>query len=352
MDQKIIQMLNELSHRVSQLENAPKPIIYSAGISQFQGNGTTGDLLRLGGRYTTVGNPSISFYNSGTTRTGYIQKVPEYFILANDNPSTNFGPAVIYNTSYGGFQSRFEFAANGIFNASGSSPGIQIISTGSYAYLKVIFYGSLGADVKGRLLYAGENSAGSRWFGLSNDNADYIAFYTSGSTRGMFITGVGDVIPVVAGVQNLGNATNYWNDVSYKTLTDRGCLFDTSTGIELKDGRKVSNLQAIKRMNRHPNKKSVQGEDALDYSEFPKHAYKPAPIADEDIYELVPDGINEKGETKQKRQLKYRKGEKAGEDGVEMTAVFSMMLGAIKELTAKVEELEEEVSKLKEAKNK
>ena len=30
----------------------------------------------------------------------------------------------------------------------------------------------------------------------------------------------------MAGTQNLGNASYYWNDISYKTLTDRGCIVE------------------------------------------------------------------------------------------------------------------------------
>lgn len=132
-----------------------------------------------------------------------------------------------------------------------------------------------------------------------------------------------------SGVASLGIATNYWNDISYKTLTDRGCLGWFDEGVELVDGRKVSDIEAIKNVRRHPSLKTVYGVPRLDYSSMPKAVYKPVPIAQEDIYE--------------KGVLRFKKGEKIGEDGAETTALISIMFGAIKELAGRVEELEKKL---------
>lgn len=120
----------------------------------------------------------------------------------------------------------------------------------------------------------------------------------------------GDIFPYSAGNYNLGTATLYWNDVSYKTLTDRGCLSSCDDGVELQDGRIVSDTEAIKAIKkRDDGKKTVYGMPMLDYKTFPKISYKPA---------------QKEGET----------------EGVEMTSMFSVMLGAIKELTLRIEKLE------------
>lgn len=142
----------------------------------------------------------------------------------------------------------------------------------------------------------------------------------------------GNIYPSSAqsGTASLGISTNYWNDVSYKTLTDRGCLGWFDEGVELQDGRKVSDVEAIKNVRRHPSLNTVYGVPRLDYSSMPKAVYKPVPIAKKDIYD-------EKG------KLKYKKGEKIGEDGAETTALISIMFGAIKELAGRVEELEKQL---------
>jgi len=113
--------------------------------------------------------------------------------------------------------------------------------------------------------------------------------------------------PVGAGVISTGDATDYWNDISYKTLTDRGCLPWCDDGVELVDGRIVSDLEAICNIQKHPTKRTVQDLPMLDYSTFPKKAYKK---------------------------------ETVGDDGVEMTMMFGVILGAFKEVSKRIEALE------------
>jgi hypothetical protein len=126
-----------------------------------------------------------------------------------------------------------------------------------------------------------------------------------------------DWLPISAASNNLGDATNYWNDVSYKTLTDRGCLPYCDTGVELMDGKTVSDLEAIKSIKKHKTKKTIHGLPMLDYKTFPKKAYVP---------------VDKKKHPK-------------GVEGVEMTMMFGVFIGAIRELTEKVEKLEKQLNK-------
>ena len=114
-----------------------------------------------------------------------------------------------------------------------------------------------------------------------------------------------------AGV-SLGDATLYWNDVSYKTLTDRGCLGWFDEGVELQDGRKVSDTEALLAIEKDEEKTTVYGKPMLKYSSLPKAVYKPVDK------EKEPNGV----------------------EGAETTALISIMIGAIKELTNRVKELE------------
>lgn len=128
--------------------------------------------------------------------------------------------------------------------------------------------------------------------------------------------------PSAAAGANLGSATNYWNDVSYKTLTDRGCLPWCDEGVELADGSVVSDTEALLKIKKHENKQTIQGLPMLDYKTFPKKAYKKA----DDNGVLLPRDENDEPVE--------------GSDGIEMTMMFGVMIGAIKELTLRVKDLE------------
>jgi len=127
--------------------------------------------------------------------------------------------------------------------------------------------------------------------------------------------------------------------VNYKSLIDRGCLGCFDEGVELQNGEKVSDLEALKRIKKHPKLKTTYGVPRLDYSTMPKAVYRPAPIAEEDVYKE--EEINGRLE----KRLKYKKGEKMGEDGACLDALISIMLGAIKELDIKIENLKGEFKK-------
>ncbi len=160
------------------------------------------------------------------------------------------------------------------------------------------------------------------WEGLANDMR-----YVIGGTDVMFMN-VGYALLYISllcspgGGCNIGDGTSYWGDISYKTLTDRGCLGWFDTGVELQDGRKVSDTQALKEIKKHPTKKTVYGVPMLNYKTFPKVSYKKA----DNKGELLPRDENDEPI--------------GGADGIEMTSMFSIMLGAIKELTLRVEALE------------
>ena len=120
--------------------------------------------------------------------------------------------------------------------------------------------------------------------------------------------------PSSAAGASLGDATLYWNDISYKTLTDRGCLGWFDEGVELRDGTIVSDLEALMRIKKHPTKNTVYGKPMLDYTTLPKAVYKPA---DKQGVLIARDANNDPIE---------------GQDGAETTALISIMIGAIKEL--------------------
>jgi hypothetical protein len=151
-----------------------------------------------------------------------------------------------------------------------------------------------------------------------------------------------EVAPGAAAGLNLGTATNYWNEINYKTLTDRGCLGDFSDGVEMPDGSVLSDMGALQAIKVDPGQETVYGVPRLLYSSMPKAVYKPAPIAAEDVYET-----HEDQDGKPYPVLRWKAGEKMGEDGAELTALVSIMLGGMKELDLRVGMAEKRLTELK-----
>lgn len=175
-----------------------------------------------------------------------------------------------------------------------------------------------------------------------------------------------DILTSGAGTYNIGSASAYFGEINYKTLTDRGCLGSFDDGVELQDGTKVSDTAAILAIQKDATKETVYGVPMLDYKTFPKVAYKPADYKiydssgyvtgtalfprdekDEPYYFEVFDGTSTKQVYTKVEADKYKTSKiKYASDGVEMTSMQSIMLGAIKELTLRVEALEKKVTEL------
>ena len=154
-------------------------------------------------------------------------------------------------------------------------------------------------------------------------NAIWLDFEWTANNTGKLTPGSGDTI-------DLGDSSNFFNEINYKTLTDRGCLGWFDEGVEMQDGSKLSDTEAMLAVRKHPTRKTIYGVDMLDYSSMPKAVYKPAPIAEEDVIDPKTG------------KVRFKKGEKIGQDGAETTALISIMFGAIKELTHRVKDLEKQ----------
>ena len=171
---------------------------------------------------------------------------------------------------------------------------------------------------------------------ISAGNGTYIVSADADIFNGIMIKG--NVYPQTDSTYNLGNGTYYWNDVSYKTLTDRGCFGWFDDGVKLRDGRTVSDVEALKEIKKHPFKKTVYGSPRLDYKSMPEAVYK-EPIVKKDeklIYDEERDQFYiEYKDKKTKKVAKVRT-----EEGAELSALVSIMLGAIKELDTRISKLE------------
>ena len=143
--------------------------------------------------------------------------------------------------------------------------------------------------------------------------------------------------PSGVGSYNTGGASRYWADVSYKTLTDRGCLGWFDEGVELQDGTVVSDIEAIQAIKKHPTKKTIYGVSMLDYKTFPKVSYKKA--ADHDGNEY-PRNKNDEPYVVEYNKKTGKNETIIAADGIEMTSMFSIIIGALKELDNRIKIME------------
>lgn len=198
--------------------------------------------------------------------------------------------------------------------------------------------GSAALTVNGGYIYL---TGGAFGFG-TGENSDFAVHRNSAEIARFTST---NFQPNGAGTFSTGDGTNYWNDISYKTLTDRGCLGSFDAGVELLDGRIVSDVEAIKSIKADPTKLTVYGVPRLDYKTMPKAAYKPVPSK-------APDGndwLTDIDGRKYYNMMMYKDGRAISEkryyeDGAETTALISILLGAIKELSTKQIELENRIA--------
>jgi hypothetical protein len=215
-----------------------------------------------------------------------------------------------------------------------AAAGLEMQSSNTTGYSRIRFVsntrtwgfiteGSAGGTFPGKLALYDYTGSVARMVFDSSDSYIYgnaIVFSNNAGTLRWLINSSGDLIPAGTGTLNIGSAAAYVGDVSYKTLTDRGCLAFVADW-EMPDGSRKSNLEVLRSLRPHGSEKTIYGETKLDYSWVPKHSHKPAPKAEEDMVTIT-DG----------RVKHVKKGEKLGEDGVEMTSFLSMLFGAVIEL--------------------
>jgi hypothetical protein len=151
--------------------------------------------------------------------------------------------------------------------------------------------------------YAGNNKS----FEVRINEVDlYVTLFPSGTTL------------------SCGGASDYFDVINYKTLTKRGGWGFFDAGVELQDGTIVSDCEAILQLKEDTRgKKTPYGKNIIDQRTLPKVVYSKA--KDKLGVDLPRD---EKG---------YAVG---GEDGEDVNAMVSIMIGAIKELTSRVKALE------------
>lgn len=216
---------------------------------------------------------------------------------------------------------------------SGALSGGTITTTGTITHRETNGYKHIPVD--GTTYYTLRNSGDGT---ASWTRALYLgdsSWYFDYNANGIVISKA--LLAPSAGGVDLGSSSLYFNEINYKTLTDRGCLGWFDEGVELRDGRKVSDIESIQAIKKHPTDKTIYGADKLDYKTFPKVCYIKA--KDSNGKDLPRDKndkpyVEEIDENGNKTTI-------PAEDGIEMTSLFSIMIGSLKELDNRLKIIED-----------
>lgn len=365
---EIFSLVKDIQTKVEELENSiridgSRQIVIHEGLSDISESLGT---ISAGEFRTGKGVPGKGFTGVRMAYPSLTYDGVDYVLVGVDDDTLQFGLNVEEGVAvFGGGIHKLTEEGYIIEADTDNRPHIQVRSGQAIKTARIAGY-AVSSDQAGFYYTAGIYYDGSYWqpdplVASSSDHVGVI-LNLSGTNAGAFqirstvydVTSdipSSDLIVYMEGIStsdgyiirpgwestvNLGDAVSYWNDISYKTLTDRGCLGWYDEGVKV-GGKKMSDMDALKSIRPHPHKKTPAGRMRLDYKTLPDDVYKPAKIATKDIY-------REPDEMSRRKKLMFKKGEKMGEDGAELTALVSIMLGAIKELDSRMENLEDRIA--------
>ena len=251
-------------------------------MSVIAANSITAD--KLSASYITVGGAASDVNNGVTTISG--GKITAGSITATQiTSSINFGGTMQCNTLNVGASSIYNYIAGNLI-VTGNISVAEIYGANGYLYF----------DQSGRLQ-------------VSNH------FDPTGS-----------------GTYNSGGSTRYWNSINAIYFTKQGGFGSFDKGVKLQDGRIVSDTEAILSMKPHPTMISQYGVPRIDPRTIPVPVFKQAADHDGNVF---PRDENDRPYTIDDNGKKV-----SADDGEDLGAMISIILGAIKELNQRVEVLE------------
>ena len=246
---------------------------------------------------------------------------PAERVRINSKGQTLFSSGTVTNPGIGWLS---DTTGTGIYLVGADNIGI---ATGGVLRLRIDDANLLYGNASTKFLFGDGSVTNPSMTFFSDQDCGFRRIGTNNIGFGVNATGVLNIAqtafdPVGAGTVSTGTASNYWNDISYKTLTDRGCLGSFDDGVEMPDGKTYSDLEALSLIKKHPTNLTIYGKPMLDYRTFPVCSYKPAMI---DGVLLPRDKDNEPI---------------GGTDGAEMTSMFSIFIGAFKQIDQRLKTLE------------
>ena len=270
--------------------------------------GASGGTLNLAGGTLTLG-PDLTTSGAGSTLT--LSSAGAYTLTIPATGTAALGTGASTRLAYWGGTNTLTSTANLVWNAGVNKLVVNATIAVQGSVAGIDFYDrNTNSDLWS--IYSESNEL-RFWEAVPMAEDDAGLMYRMSTTA---------LFPSTAGAKDLGTASLYWNEINYKLLTDRGCLGWYDEGVELQDGRLVSDVEALKAIRPHPYKRTPAGAVRFDYTTLPRHVYRPAPIAIEPVYQRGGGG----------EYVAVRAGDPIGEDGAETTALISILIGAIKEL--------------------
>ena len=150
--------------------------------------------------------------------------------------------------------------------------------------------------------------------------------------------------PYASNTYDLGSDTIYWRTLYYGTSVKKGAFGFLDKGIELQDGKVVSDLEALMQMKEDPKLITPYGSTGIDYKSLPKIVFRKA--TDSSDKELPRDskGAYKMLTPEDKGGLKEGTKKVRVEDGEDVNAMISIIIGAIRELGADVNKIKKTIN--------
>ena len=144
---------------------------------------------------------------------------------------------------------------------------------------------------------------------------------------------------------NLGGSSKRW-DILYIVDIDKSGGFGVfDEGVTMQDGRVLPDTEALLEMKAHPTKKTYYGKPIYDLTTLPKEVLR-IPTTDNEGNPVVKDkngkywSERKVQEVNDKGKKIFKKVKEEHEEGESVFAMISILIGAVKELTIRVKELE------------
>jgi hypothetical protein len=134
--------------------------------------------------------------------------------------------------------------------------------------------------------------------------------------------------PSGAGSYNSGGALRYWNSLNARFFTKQGGFGSFDGGVKLQNGKTVSDSEAILQMTPHPTMMSQFGVKRIDPKTIPDAVIRKASDHDGKLF------------PRDENDIPYTTDEKGArvdlDDGEDLGAMMSILIGAVKELTNRI----------------
>lgn len=358
---------NSIQLRYNTTQNAEIKTFYYAsgyGLNIYTNTGTgNGNYISM---YQNVSTPAAGGIDFGVSGTHLIS-IDVYGLSPSAHNSLDLGysTSLAFRTLYiGGIY------LNGSYRTSWPTSGTTVLSGltidtsknwGGYSITNLAGLTVTGITLNGTYRSSWPTSIGDininsnkSWGGYAITNL----YGVSGPSGYLYLSEIGRIqvsnhFDPTGTSLNMGGSTRYWSYINCYEISKQGgggwgCYDD---GVEMQDGRIVSDVEAIEEMKPDLTKITDYGKPIIDVSTLPKDVYLPPKDEKGNILPKDKDGkfykIVKKIDPLTKKEEEEKEIHTSGE---RVFVTISIMLGAIKELSAEIKKLKKEIKNIKSTK--